>query len=105
MSGELEMKNRLLRENQVKDLQEMEELRRICYEETDRARQARIDELSWQQERNPTTLSQFLTQIQTFAEQSKFLVRYERFLRSWDSEQLCSRDSGLSLDTRNITNT
>ena len=38
-------------------------LRRICCEETDRARQARIDELSMYQERNPTTVSQLLTQI------------------------------------------
>ena len=40
------------------------ELRRICCEETDRARQLRIDELSTQQERNPRTVSQLLTQIQ-----------------------------------------
>ena len=32
--------------NQAKDCQEIEELRRICCKETDRARQARIDELS-----------------------------------------------------------
>ena len=43
---ELELKNRLFQESQAKDFQEVEELRRICYEETDRARQARIDELS-----------------------------------------------------------
>ena len=39
-------------------------LRRICCEETDRARQARIDDLSMHQERNPTTVSRLLTQIQ-----------------------------------------
>ena len=61
--GELEMRNGLYRENQAKDCQEIEELRRICCEETDRARQARIDEMSVQQERNPTTVSQLLTQI------------------------------------------
>ena len=38
------MRNRLFPENQAKDCQEIEELRRICCEETDRARQARIDE-------------------------------------------------------------
>ena len=58
------MRNRLCRENQAKDCQEIEELRRICCEETDRARQLRIDELSMQEERNPTTVSQLLTQIQ-----------------------------------------
>ena len=44
--GELELRNRLFQESQAKDCQETEELRSICCEETDRARQARIDELS-----------------------------------------------------------
>ena len=46
LGRELEMKSRLFRENRVKDSLEIEELRIICCEETDRARQARIDELS-----------------------------------------------------------
>ena len=58
------MRNRLFRENRAKDCQEIEELRRICCEETDRARRARIGELSLHQERNLTTVSQLLTQIQ-----------------------------------------
>ena len=37
--------------------QELEELRSICCEETDRARQLRFDELFLQQERNPSTVS------------------------------------------------
>ena len=41
----------------------IEELRRICCEETDRARQARIDELSMHHERNPETVSQLMAQI------------------------------------------
>ena len=63
--GELEMRNRLFQESRARNCQEIEELRRICCEETDRARQLRIDELYMQQERNPypTTLSQLLTQI------------------------------------------
>ena len=64
----------------------MKELRRICCEETDRARQARIEEyLSLHQERNPTTVGQLLTQIQGFQNKVKSL-----FLRSWNSEQLWS---------------
>ena len=43
--GELEMINRLFRENQATGCQEIEQLRRLCCEETDLARQARIDEL------------------------------------------------------------
>ena len=43
---------------------EREREREICCEETDRARKLRVDELSSQQERNPTTVSQVLTQFQ-----------------------------------------
>ena len=42
----------------------MEELRRICCEERDRARQLRIDELSVQQEENPSTVNLLLARIQ-----------------------------------------
>ena len=41
--GELEKRRRLFRENHAKDCQAIEELRRVCCEETDRARQAWID--------------------------------------------------------------
>ena len=64
MFGELELRKRLFRENQAKDCQEIEELKRICCKETDRARKASVDELSLHQERNPTAVSQLLTQIQ-----------------------------------------
>ena len=46
-----------------KTCQEIQELRRICCEETNRVRQLRIDELSIQQERGPTTVCQLLSQI------------------------------------------
>ena len=62
--GELELRNRLFQEDHARDCQESEELRRICCEEANRARQARIDELSTHQERNPTTVTQLLTLIQ-----------------------------------------
>ena len=58
------MRNRLFREHQAKDFQEIEELRRTCCEEADRARQARIDELFVHQERNPETVRQLMTRIQ-----------------------------------------
>ena len=51
------------KKNHARDWQ-FEELKRICCAETDRARQASIDELSMHQERNPTTVSQLLTLIQ-----------------------------------------
>ena len=62
--GELEMRKRLLREHPAKDCQEIEELKRTCCEEIGPARQAGIDELSMQQERNPTTVGPLLAQIQ-----------------------------------------
>ena len=61
--GELELRTRLFQEDYARYCQESEELRRICCAETDRARQARIDELSVHQERNPTTVSQMMAQI------------------------------------------
>ena len=57
------MKNRFYQESHTKTCQEIEELRRICCEETNRVRQLRIDELSLQQEWDPTTVSQLLSQI------------------------------------------
>ena len=56
----------------------------------DRAKQVRIHELSKHLERTPTTVSQLLTQIQDFTEQSEFLSRLEGLLRCWCSEQLWS---------------
>ena len=63
LCAELELRIRLFQEDHARDCQETEELRRSCCEGADRARQARSDELSLQQERNPTTVSQWLTLI------------------------------------------
>ena len=49
LCGELEMKNRLFQESRARNCQTHEEFRKICCEETDRARQLRIDELSMQE--------------------------------------------------------
>ena len=43
---ESEFRNLLLQEDHARDFKEIEELRRICCEEVDQARQARIEELS-----------------------------------------------------------
>ena len=64
LCGELEMRSRLFQESHARNYPEIEELQRICCEETDRARQLRIDELSLQQERNPTAASQLVTLVQ-----------------------------------------
>ena len=62
----MELRYRLFQENHARDCQEIEELRRICCEESNRARQARIDELSLHQEKNPTTVSQLSTQFRIY---------------------------------------
>ena len=59
-----------------------EELRRICCEETDRARHLRIDVLSMQQERNPTAVSQLLTQIHDLQNKVHSLADAREILRS-----------------------
>ena len=88
--GELELRNRLFQDNHARDCKEIEELRRIDCEETDRARQASIDELSVHQERNPTTVSQFFDSDSGFTEQGKFFDRCKRISQSWIRHQLWS---------------
>ena len=103
-----------------KNRQTFEELRRTCCEERDRARQARIDELSVHQERNPTTVSQLLTQIQDLQNKVRSFSEPREL---YDPETASSsgathvpsqpssprtvpcRDSGLPHDTRNIVGT
>ena len=53
--GELGVTNGVFHEDRANDCQEIQELRRICWEETDKARQLKIDEqLSLQQRENPS---------------------------------------------------
>ena len=65
-SEELELRSRAFQEHRARDCQEIEELRRICCAEADRARQLKMDELSLQQKENPSTVSQLVAQIQEF---------------------------------------
>ena len=58
------MTNRIFQEDHAKDCQEIEELRRTWCEEAERARQFKIDGLSFQQRGNPSTVNQLLAQIQ-----------------------------------------
>ena len=116
-------KNRLFQESHAINCQEIDELRRICCEESDRARRLRIDEMSLQQERNSTTVSQLLTQIQDLQNKVNSLSDAREF---YDPETasnsgathvpsqpsttpspgtMACRGSGLSHDTRNIMGT
>ena len=70
--------------------QDIEELRRICCEETLSARQARFDELSMHQERNPTTVSQLLTQIQDLQNKVNSLSDARNFYDLDTAKQLWS---------------
>ena len=79
---ELELRIRHFQEDRARDCQETEELRRSCCEGADRARQARSDELSLQQERNPTTVSQWLTLIRESQIKVSSLSDAREFLRS-----------------------
>ena len=88
--GELEMINRLFQESRARNCLEIVELRKNCCEQTDRARLMGIDELSMQQERGPTMVSQLLTQIQDLQNQVNSLSDAGEFLRSRNNEQLWS---------------
>ena len=61
---DLEMRKRALQEDRVKSYQEIEDLRRICCTEAERARHLRIDELSTQEEESKATVNQLVVQIQ-----------------------------------------
>ena len=103
-------RNRQFQESCARDCQEIEELLRICCEETDQARQLR----------NPSTVSQLLTQTQDLQNKVNFLTgarelydpetassvpRSQPTLAYSESRELRSRDSGLPLDTRNTLGT
>ena len=62
------MRNRLYHECRARACQDIAELRR-----TNSARQSRLDELSLQSERNPTTVSPLLTQNQDLQDKVNFL--------------------------------
>ena len=52
--------------------QEIEELRSVCCEETDRARQARIDELSVHQVRNPIQIQDLQNKVNSLSDAREF---------------------------------
>ena len=74
LRGELEMRNGLFRESRARNCQEIEELRIICCEETDRARQWRIDKLSVQTRNESCYCESALDSNSGFTEQSEFIV-------------------------------
>ena len=101
----------------------MKELRRTCCEEIEQTRRAKSEELSMQQERNPTTVSQLLAQIRdlqnkvySWSDEREFYDPESgrssgaTHVPSQPSSILSPRtmprcDSGLPHDTRNIIGT
>ena len=116
-------RNRLFRECRARTCQEIDEIRRICWEGTDRARHLKFDELSVQRERDPDTVSQLLTLIQDSHNKVNSLSDARDFhdpetasisgashvpsqpLTIPSPRGMPSRDSGLPLDTRSTSGT
>ena len=69
----------------------IEELRRICREETERARQLRTDELYAQKKEEPSTVNQLLSQIRTLQDKVNAVNEEKEF---YDPET--ARSSGMS---------
>ena len=76
---DVDKRNEVLQEDHAKDCKEVEELRRVCCEETDKARPFIIDELSMQQKGNPSTVNQLLAQIQDLQDKVNSLNHAREF--------------------------
>ena len=63
LCGEMEMRNRLRYESQLRTNQEIEKLRRICYEEANQLRSLQIEDLFLRHERDPNTVIRLLKQM------------------------------------------
>ena len=61
LCGEFEMRNSFFQESRTKDCREIEELRNlVAMKKVIKGRQAKLDEWSMKQQRNPQTVSQLL---------------------------------------------
>ena len=78
---ELELRNRFHHENQVRTIQEIEELRRICNEEANQERRFQAAGRSLRQEKDLNTVSELLTQSRELEDQ-ELTCRGERISRS-----------------------
>ena len=82
------MRNRLNQESHIRTCQEIQELRTCC-EETDRARQAGIDELSVPQKEGFSNCESTIDSKSGFTEQGEFIV-------SWEFQDETASSSGAS---------
>ena len=117
---ELEMRDRALQEDRTKNYQEIEELKKMCCTDADRAKQLGIDEIATQEEESKSTVSQLMVQIQevqgkvnslndttefyhpeTASSSGLFHVPTQR-MSIPSHHGLISRDSCMQPDTRNL---
>ena len=73
LCGEFEVRNRLFQESRAKKCRDIEELQRICCEETDRARPLRLDDCTCNK-RGSYFCESPLDSNSGFTEQDEFLV-------------------------------
>ena len=117
------MRDRLRHESQARTSQAIEELQRICHEETNPVRKLKIEELSPRQEGDPATVSQLLAQILDLHYQVNSLADAREFhdldtasssggshvpsqpLTLPSAREVLSRDSGLPPKYRNTIGT
>ena len=64
---------RFLQEDRLKSLQEIEELKKLCCTEAEKAKQLRGDELAIQEQERKSTVNQFMVQIQELQHKVKIL--------------------------------
>ena len=120
---ELDMRNKAFQFDRARNWQEIEEFRRFCFTEAERARQLRSDELSTQKEENNSTVNQVLVQIHELQDKVTSLNDAKEFsdpetasssgLSHVPSQPMSipsprgmlGRDSCLQLDTRNSLGT
>ena len=79
MFEELTTKSKLYQENHALDCMEIEELRRLCREETERARQLRADDFYCQKKEEPSTVNQLLSQTRTLQDKVNALNAEKEF--------------------------
>ena len=73
------MRNRLFRESRARNCQDVEELRRFCSLEAEKARQSRIEELSLNHEMSPSVVNQLISEIQKLQNKANSLTDGREF--------------------------
>ena len=87
-SEEKVMRNIVFQEDRARNWQDVEDLRKFCCAEAERARQLKYDELSTQKGREPFHSKSAYGSHSGIARQGEFLERCKRILCSWNCEQL-----------------